>query len=107
MAMSYRQPTSLPYGPWVEDCVRTLEFLPGLCLNDRRLVEWVKLQRAAEESLLAASLDGQSPVDLSDARTRFIIKGCMVKLEAWRRSVPEDNIQLYVDISQFNRGGGG
>lgn len=90
MAMSYRRPTSLPYGPWVEDCIRTLEFSPGLHPNDLRLVEWVKLHRIAEDSLLAVSMDGKSTVDVSDARTRFILKGCMEKVDIWRRSVRED-----------------
>lgn len=90
MAMSYRRPTSLPYGPWVEDCIRTLELSQGLHPNDRRLGEWVKLHRIAEESLLAVSMDGKSTVDVSDARTRFILKGCIEKIEIWRRSVPED-----------------
>lgn len=88
--MSYRRPTSLPYGLWVEDCIKTLESSPDLDLNDRRLVEWVKLHRVAEESLLAVSLDGKSPVDVSDARTRFILENCMERIEKWRLSVPED-----------------
>lgn len=92
MAMSYRRPTSLPYGPWVEDCIRTLELSPGLHPNDRRLVEWVKLHRIAEESLLAVSMDGKSTIDVSDTRTRFILKCCMEKVNIWKNTVTEDII---------------
>lgn len=90
MAMSYRRPTSLPYGSWVEDCLKILECSLDSCSNDRKLVELVNIQRVAEESLLAASLDGKSPVDISDARTRFILRGCIEKVETWRHSVSDE-----------------
>ncbi|KAG6362618.1 hypothetical protein INS49_007710 [Diaporthe citri] len=98
MAMSYRRPTSLPYGPWVDDCIGTLEFSPGIHPNDCRLVEWIKLHRIAEESLLAVSMDDKSTVDISDARTRFILKGCMEKVEIWRRSVTGDILNSTMEI---------
>lgn len=90
--MSYRRPASLPYGPWVEDCLQTLESSPDAHLNDLRLVQWVKLQRIAEESLSAASLDREWPADFSDARTRFIFKACLERLEVWRRLAPAEII---------------
>lgn len=92
--MSYRRPTSLPYGPWVEDCVRVLDsdLAPGGHLNDRRIIEMVRLQRIVEETILAVFTDSQSPPDFSDARTRFIFKTCLARVERWRHTTQEDII---------------
>lgn len=94
MAMSYRRPTSLPYGPWVEDCVRVLDsdLAPGGHLNDRRIIEMVRLQRIVEETIPAVFTDSQSPPDFSDARTRFIFKTCLARVERWRHTTQEDII---------------
>lgn len=104
--MSYRRPTSLPYGPWVEDCVRVLDsaLAPGGHLNDRRIVEMVRLQRIVEETILAVFTDTQSPPDLSDSRTRFIFKTCQAGVERWRHTTQEDMINcMLVSLMNMKR----
>lgn len=89
MALSLRRPNMLRYDCWIEDCICVLEALPFVHLNDRRLIAWVKLQRLAEESLTAAGLEKGSFNSWSDARSRFILKGCVEQVEKWRQSIPE------------------
>ncbi|KPM43980.1 hypothetical protein AK830_g2648 [Neonectria ditissima] len=90
IALSFRRPSVLRYGPWVERCIKTLEMAPFLHLNDSRLLAWVKLQRLAEESLAMVGFDEASPVDFSDARTRFILKHCGDSVTRWRQSIAKD-----------------
>lgn len=92
MAVSLRRPNMLSYGPWVTDCVRILEAAPIIHLNDRRLIAWAKLQRFAEKSLAAIGLGQGSSVNLHDARTRFILKGCVDQVKMWRQTVPHEII---------------
>ncbi|KAH7166476.1 hypothetical protein EDB81DRAFT_681312 [Dactylonectria macrodidyma] len=90
IAFSFRRPSALRYGSWVERCIKVLESTPFLHLNDRRLVAWTKLQRLAEESLTMVGFDDGTSVDFSDARTRFILKHCSEMVIEWRHSVAED-----------------
>ncbi|KAK7431309.1 hypothetical protein QQZ08_002080 [Neonectria magnoliae] len=90
IALSFRRPSVLRYGPWVERCIKTIEMAPFLHLEDSRLLAWVKLQRLAEESLAMVGFDEASPVDFSDARTRFILKHCGDSVTRWRQSIAED-----------------
>ncbi|KAH7139968.1 hypothetical protein B0J13DRAFT_447937 [Dactylonectria estremocensis] len=90
IAFSFRRPSALHYGSWVERCIKVLERSPFLHLNDRRLVAWTKLQRLAEESLTMVGFDDGTSVDFSDARTRFILKHCSEMVIEWRQSVADD-----------------
>ncbi|KAK7408438.1 hypothetical protein QQX98_009365 [Neonectria punicea] len=90
IALSFRRPSVLRYGPWVERCIKTIEMAPFLHLNDSRLLAWVKLQRLAEEGLAMVGFDEASSVDFSDARTRFILKHCGDSVTRWRQSIAED-----------------
>ncbi len=90
MAISFRRPTVLHYGPWVENCIETLEMSLSPALNDRRLIALARLQRIAEESFELGGLGQGSSPDFSDARTRVILSGCRERVAGWRRSVPDD-----------------
>ncbi|KAH0496132.1 hypothetical protein TgHK011_003511 [Trichoderma gracile] len=92
MAFSYRRSSVLRYGPWVEDCIRVLEAAPTACLNDRRLIEWVKLQTIAEECMSAAGLDNESNVCLSDDRVRRVLKYGIERAISWKQQVSPEMI---------------
>lgn len=79
----------LRYGPWVEDCINILELQTFMHLNDRRLVAWTNLQRLAEESFEVVGLDQRSPINLSDARKRFVLQGCVGRVTNWRQTISE------------------
>ncbi|KAM0263747.1 hypothetical protein ACHAQJ_001062 [Trichoderma viride] len=90
MALSFRRPTVLCHGPWVDDCIKVLETAPSVHLNDRRLVEWAKLQRIAEESISIVGLDGGSTINLTDDRTRRVLKYGAEQAVQWMQRVPSE-----------------
>ncbi|KAL7815794.1 hypothetical protein V8C26DRAFT_420882 [Trichoderma gracile] len=92
MAFSYRRPSILRYGPWVDDCIRVLGAAPTACVNDRRLIEWTKLQTIAEECMSAAGLDNESNVCLSDDRVRRVLKYGIERAVSWKHQVSPEII---------------
>ncbi|OTA03892.1 hypothetical protein A9Z42_0044680 [Trichoderma parareesei] len=77
----------LRYGPWVDGCIRVLEVAPNACLNDRRLIEWTKLQTIAEECMSAAGLDNESNVCLADDGVRRVLKYGIERAILWKHQI--------------------
>ncbi|PTB72111.1 hypothetical protein M440DRAFT_1465841 [Trichoderma longibrachiatum ATCC 18648] len=92
MAFSFRRPSVLRYGSWVDDCIRVLEAAPARLLSDRRLVEWTRLQIIAEECMSAAGLDNESNVCLTDDRIRRVLKYGIERAMSWKQQVSPDII---------------
>jgi hypothetical protein len=67
-----------------------LETAPSIYLNDRRLVEWTKLQRIAEESISIVGLDSGCTANFSDDKTRRVLKCGADKAMRWMQEVPSE-----------------
>lgn len=87
MALSFRRPTVLRYGPWVDDCIRVLESSPTVHLNDCRLVEWTRLQRIAEESISVIGLDNGSAINFDDSTTCRVLRCGVEQATRWMQNV--------------------
>ncbi|KAJ3534299.1 hypothetical protein NM208_g7593 [Fusarium decemcellulare] len=99
IAMSFRRPNTLRYGSWVKDCTAILDPPSIAHIGDRRLAAWIRLQRLAEESLTMVGLDeGSSSINFSDARTRLILKGGFERVKEWRQKLPEDIMNVTLDV---------
>lgn len=106
IALSFRRPSALRYGPWVARCIQYLEETPDAHVNDQRLASWVRLQILAEESLAVVGLDEGARLDFNDPRTRFILKECIEKVVHWRNSLAENvmnGIAFFVRKLQVSR----
>lgn len=86
--MSFRRPSVLRYGSWVEDCLHVLDSVPNPSPNDQMLVAWCRLHRLAEESLTIVGLEEKPHIDISDTRNRFIIERCIEQVTRWKQSTP-------------------
>ncbi|KAK5996231.1 Transcription factor pbcR-like protein [Cladobotryum mycophilum] len=90
IGLAYRRSTVLCHCPWVEDCIKLLESVPVVSLNDRRLIEWTRVQRIAEEGLKALEVNqGSSNPDL---RNRLMLRGCAEEVIRWRQIVAQEVI---------------
>ncbi|EXL91986.1 hypothetical protein NOF04DRAFT_16331 [Fusarium oxysporum II5] len=101
IAMSFRRPSTLYYGPWVQECINILDSPASTHLGDRRLAAWIRLQRLAEESLAIARVgsdENSSRFNHSDPRTRFILQGCLERVKDWRQNLPEEVMTLTLEI---------
>ncbi|RKL21378.1 hypothetical protein BFJ70_g13537 [Fusarium oxysporum] len=101
IAMSFRRPSTLYYGPWVQECINILDSPASTHLGDRRLAAWIRLQRLAEESLAIARVgsdENSSRFNHSDPRTRFILQGCLERVKDWRQNLPEEIMTLTLEI---------
>ncbi|KAF5703228.1 hypothetical protein FMUND_13104 [Fusarium mundagurra] len=100
IAMSFRRPSTLHYGPWVQECMNILDSPASTHIGDRCLVAWIRLQRLAEESLGIARIgsDENAGSNHSDQRARLILQGCLERVKDWRRNLPEEAMTLPLDI---------
>ncbi|KAF5627078.1 hypothetical protein F52700_8561 [Fusarium sp. NRRL 52700] len=100
IAMSFRRPSTLHYGPWVQECIDILDSSASTHISDRRLVAWIRLQRLAEESLLIAGVwsDENSGSVNFNPGARLILRGCLQRVKDWRRNLPAEVMTLTLDI---------
>lgn len=76
----------LRFTNWMAECVEFIEKSADAAPTDRRLVEWVKIQRIAEEAGTAFAFDDPSAtVSLMEPRVQFTLKGFEKQLEDWKR----------------------
>ncbi|KAH0523121.1 hypothetical protein TsFJ059_008171 [Trichoderma semiorbis] len=92
MAFSFRRPSVLRHEPWLDNCIRVLETVPSVHPNDRRLIEWTKLQIIAEESMSATGLYSGSHVNFSDDSICRVLRFGVDRATAWKRQVSTDII---------------
>ncbi|KAL7943710.1 hypothetical protein V8C42DRAFT_328235 [Trichoderma barbatum] len=92
MAFSFRRPFVLRHEPWVDGCIRVLETAPSVHPNDRRLIEWTKLQMIAEESISATGLYSGSHVNFSDETICRVLKYGGERAAAWKDQVSTEII---------------
>lgn len=92
MAFSFRRPSVLRHESWLDDCIRVLETAPSVHPNDRRLIEWTKLQIIAEESMSMTGLYSGSRVNFSDDSICRVLRYGVDRATAWKRQVPTDII---------------
>src|SRR5215217_5198175 len=85
--MSYRRPTTMRYGPWMQDCISLLESGSARTIGDRRLGAWARLQRIAEEGLLKAGLEDCSS---SESRDICVLESSLSQVRLWRHGLPGD-----------------
>ncbi|KAL7931775.1 hypothetical protein V8C35DRAFT_309492 [Trichoderma chlorosporum] len=87
MAFSFRRPSVLRHEPWLDDCIRILGTAPNLHPNDRRLIEWTKLQIIAEDSISITGLYSGAHVNFSDDRITRVLKFSAEQTTAWKQQV--------------------
>lgn len=89
--MSFRRPSTLHYGTWVQECINILDSPASTHIGDRRLAAWIRLQRLTEESLsIAKARPNRNSFDHSDQRDHFVLQNCLERLKDWRRNTPEN-----------------
>ncbi|KAF4448068.1 hypothetical protein F53441_8460 [Fusarium austroafricanum] len=100
IAMSFRRPSALSYGPWVKDCTNVLDSPYTPHINDRRLAAWIRLQRLADETFAMAGSEPDSlpAVNHTDPRTGLILQAGLEHVKNWRQNLPEDVAMPTLDI---------
>ncbi|OBS22522.1 hypothetical protein FPOA_08859 [Fusarium poae] len=113
IAMSFRRPSALSYGSWIEDSVNVLDSPFTSHINDRRLASWIRLQRLAEETFAMAGSepDNLPAINHTDPRNRLILQAGLERVNSWRQSLPEDimiptlNIHYHVILLNISERG--
>ena len=82
MAVALRRPFMLPWSEWTQNCFDSLEEA-GLS-HDRDLVSLIRLQKIAEESVVALGLYHLRSVDLKDRAVLFGLNAFDKQLMHWR-----------------------
>lgn len=90
--MSFRRPSALSYGPWVDDCINALDSPYTTHVNDRRLAAWIRLQRLADETFAMAGSEPDSlpTMNHTDPRTGLILQAGLERIMNWRKNLLDE-----------------
>ena len=90
-SMGLRRPNLIRWGPFMEDCVETLENSPDAAPSDRVLCQWVRSQHIAEDIGTQFSMDDPvANVSIADPKVQYALKGFERDLEKWTSQIPAD-----------------
>lgn len=67
----------------MDECLRDLEDSREPLPSDRRLCQWVKLQRLADELGTQISTDDAAHIDISDQKIQYALKGFERQMNEW------------------------
>ncbi|KAH6956080.1 hypothetical protein DER45DRAFT_566137 [Fusarium avenaceum] len=92
IAMSFRRPSALSHGPWVDDCINVLDSPYTTHVNDRRLAAWIRLQRLADETFAMAGSEPDSlpTMNHTDPRTGLILQAGLERIKNWRKNLLDE-----------------
>ncbi|CAJ0544149.1 Ff.00g034720.m01.CDS01 [Fusarium sp. VM40] len=90
IAMSFRRPSALSYGPWVDDCINVLDSPYTTHVNDRRLAAWIRLQCLADETFAMAEPDSLPTMNRTDPRTGLILQAGLERIKNWRKNLLDE-----------------
>lgn len=69
----------------MDECLRDLETSEGPLPSDKRLCQWVKLQRLADDLGTQISTDDASHIDISDQKIQYALRGFERQMNEWRK----------------------
>lgn len=69
----------------MDDCLDFLNTSPDALLTDLTLIEWVRLQRLADDAGNQISEDDTSNVGVSDVKTQYALKGFERQMKDWEK----------------------
>ncbi|KAL8673787.1 MAG: hypothetical protein Q9168_001799 [Polycauliona sp. 1 TL-2023] len=84
-AMGLRRANLIRWSAHMDECVDFLNSSSEALPSDPSLVEWVRLQRLADEVGNQISVDESSGPGLSDAKTQYALKGFERQMKDWEK----------------------
>lgn len=84
-AMGLRRTNLIRWGAHMDDCLDFLNTSPEALPSDSVLVEWVRLQRLADDVGNQISVDESSSLGISDVKTQYALKGFERQMKDWEK----------------------
>ncbi|KAL8701264.1 MAG: hypothetical protein Q9224_000577 [Gallowayella concinna] len=84
-AMGLRRTNLIRWSSHMDDCLELLSTSPEALPSDPMLLEWVRLQRLADEVGNQISIDESSNLGNSDVKTQYALKGFERQMEDWEK----------------------
>ena len=69
----------------MDDCLDFLNTSPEALPSDSVLIEWVRLQRLADDVGNQISVDDSSSLGISDVKTQYALKGFERQMKDWEK----------------------
>lgn len=83
--MGLRRINLIRWGSHMDDCRDFLSTSPEALPSDSVLIEWVRLQRLADEVGNQISIDESSDLGNSDVKTQYALKGFERQMGDWEK----------------------
>ncbi|KAL9001057.1 MAG: hypothetical protein Q9169_000541 [Polycauliona sp. 2 TL-2023] len=84
-AMGLRRTNLIRWSAHMDECLDFLDTSSEALSSDPVLVEWVRLQRLADEVGNQISVDESSALGISDVKTQYALKGFERQMKDWER----------------------
>ncbi|KAL8810551.1 MAG: hypothetical protein Q9200_002497 [Gallowayella weberi] len=83
--MGLRRTNLIRWSSHMDDCLELLSTSPEALSSDPMLLEWVRLQRLADEVGNQISIDESSSLGSSDVKTQYALKGFERQMNDWEK----------------------
>ncbi|KAI4182861.1 MAG: hypothetical protein L6R41_005741 [Letrouitia leprolyta] len=93
-AMGLRRTNLIRWNAYMDDCLDFLNTSPDALLTDLTLIEWVRLQRLADDAGNQISEDDTSNVGVSDVKTQYALKGFERQMKDWEKQASKQTDSL-------------
>ncbi|KAL9604243.1 MAG: hypothetical protein Q9219_000641 [cf. Caloplaca sp. 3 TL-2023] len=84
-AMSLRRTNLIRWSTYMDECLDALDTSPEALPSDQILVEWVRLQRLADDVGNQISTEDSSSPGVSDVKTQYALKGFERQMRDWEK----------------------
>ncbi|KAL8937384.1 MAG: hypothetical protein Q9216_004454 [Gyalolechia sp. 2 TL-2023] len=93
-AMGLRRTNLIRWNEYMDECLEFLNTSPEALPSDLVLVEWVRLQRLADDVGNQISEDDSSNVGISDIKTQYALKGFERQMTDWEKQASKQTNSL-------------
>ncbi|KAL8735309.1 MAG: hypothetical protein Q9166_000854 [cf. Caloplaca sp. 2 TL-2023] len=84
-AMGLRRTNLIRWSPHMDECLGFLSTSSDALPSDSILIEWVRLQRLADDVGNQISVDESSNLGISDVKTQYALKGFELQMRDWEK----------------------
>ena len=83
----------------MDECLDRIDSAEGALQSDSSLIQWVRLQRLADEVSIQLAVDDSTNIGISDRKTQYALKGFERQMKDWEKQKPKDITSCELDFS--------
>ncbi|KAL8763965.1 MAG: hypothetical protein Q9184_000408 [Pyrenodesmia sp. 2 TL-2023] len=102
-AMGLRRSNLIRWSPYMDECLDYLSTSSEALPSDSILLEWVRLQRLADDLGNQISVDESTDVGMSDMKTQYALKGFERQMKDWEKEASKQKASRKWSLADAGR----